>query len=49
MARKDDREFKIEAVRMASEAGVTASEVEARLGIGQRRTGSGRGKYLISV
>jgi len=35
MARKYDREFKVEAVRMASEPGVTASEVEARLGIGQ--------------
>ncbi|MBI4633238.1 MAG: transposase [Deltaproteobacteria bacterium] len=35
MARKYDREFKVAAVRMASEPGVTASEVEARLGIGQ--------------
>ena len=32
--RKYDREFKIEAVRMASEPGVTAKEVERRLGIG---------------
>jgi len=32
--RKYDREFKLEAVRMASEPGVTAKEVERRLGIG---------------
>jgi transposase len=35
MLRKYDREFKLEAVRMASEPGVTAREVEKRLGIGQ--------------
>jgi transposase len=35
MPRKYDREFKLEAVGMASEPGVTAREVEQRLGIGQ--------------
>jgi len=35
MARTYDREFKLEAVRMASEPGVTDREVERRLGIGQ--------------
>lgn len=35
MPRTYDREFKLEAVRMASEPGVTAKEVESRLGIGQ--------------
>jgi transposase len=35
MPRMYDREFKLEAVRMASEPGVTAKEVEKRLGIGQ--------------
>ena len=35
MPRAYDREFKLEAVRMASEPGVTATEVERRLGIGQ--------------
>lgn len=35
MPRTYDREFKLEAVRMASEPGVTAKEVERRLGIGQ--------------
>lgn len=35
MPRTYDREFKLEAVRMASEPGVTAKEVEKRLGIGQ--------------
>lgn len=35
MPRVYDREFKLEAVRMASEPGVTAKEVERRLGIGQ--------------
>ena len=35
MARTYDKEFKVEAVRMASEPGVTATEVEKRLGIGQ--------------
>jgi len=35
MPRRYDKEFKLEAVRMASEPGVTASEVERRLGIGQ--------------
>ena len=35
MPRTYDREFKLEAVRMASEPGVTAREVESRLGIGQ--------------
>ena len=34
MPRKYDREFKVEAVRMASEPGVTAKDVERRLGIG---------------
>ena len=33
MARKYDREFKVEAIRMASEEGSTAVEVERRLGI----------------
>ena len=33
MARKYDREFKVEAIRMASEEGRTAVEVERRLGI----------------
>ena len=35
MQRTYDREFKLEALRMASEPGVTAKEVESRLGIGQ--------------
>ena len=35
MARKYDREFKLEAVRLAREEGSTAAEVEQRLGIGQ--------------
>ena len=35
MPRRYDLEFKLEAVRMASEPGVTAREVESRLGIGQ--------------
>lgn len=35
MNRKYDREFKLEAVRMAQEAGTTAVEVEERLGIGK--------------
>ena len=35
MPRAYDREFKVEAVRMASEPGATAAEVEKRLGIGQ--------------
>ena len=35
MPRAYDREFKVEAVRMASEPGTTAAEVEKRLGIGQ--------------
>ena len=35
MARKYDLEFKLEAIRMASEPGMTAKEVERRLGIGQ--------------
>lgn len=35
MPRTYDREFKLEAVQMASEPGVTAKEVEKRLGIGQ--------------
>ena len=35
MPRTYDLEFKKEAVRMASEPGVTGSEVEKRLGIGQ--------------
>ncbi len=35
MPRKYDLEFKLEAVRMAAEPGVTARDVERRLGIGQ--------------
>ena len=35
MPRAYDREFKLEAVRMAFEPGVTAKDVEQRLGIGQ--------------
>jgi transposase len=35
MPRTYDLEFKKEAVRMASEPGVTAKDVESRLGIGQ--------------
>jgi transposase len=35
MRRTYDREFKLEAIQMASEPGVTAREVESRLGIGQ--------------
>ena len=35
MPRKYDKEFKLEAIRMASEPGVSATEVEKRLGIGQ--------------
>jgi len=35
MPRKYDLEFKLEAVRMASEPGVTNREVERQLGIGQ--------------
>ena len=35
MPRRFDLEFKLEAIRMASEAGVTSSDVERRLGIGQ--------------
>ena len=35
MPRKYDKEFKLEAVRMASEPGMTVKEVERRLGIGQ--------------
>ena len=35
MPRTYDLEFKKEAVRMASESGVTAKDVERRLGIGQ--------------
>jgi len=35
MPRKYDLEFKVEAVRMAAEPGVTNREVESRLGIGQ--------------
>jgi transposase len=35
MNRKYDREFKLEAVRMAQEEGTTAVEVEERLGIGK--------------
>jgi len=35
MRRKYDLEFKLEALRMASEPGVTKREVERRLGIGQ--------------
>lgn len=36
MARRCDRGIKVEAVRLASEAGVTDVEVERRLGIGPR-------------
>ena len=35
MPKRYDLEFKLEAVRMASEPGVTNREVERRLGIGQ--------------
>ena len=35
MPRKYDLEFKLEAVRMASEPGITNRDVERRLGIGQ--------------
>ena len=35
MPKRYDLEFKLEAVRMASEPGVTSREVERRLGIGQ--------------
>jgi len=35
MSRKYDREFKLEAVRLAQEEGNTATEVEKRLGIGK--------------
>jgi transposase len=35
MLRTYNQEFKLEAVRMASEPGVTARKVEQRLGIGQ--------------
>ncbi len=35
MARKFDREFKLETIRLASEEGVTAREVEHRLGISE--------------
>ena len=35
MARKYDREFKLEAVRLAREEGSTATEVERRLGMGK--------------
>ena len=35
MPRTYDREFKLEAVRMATEPGVTAKDVERRFGIGQ--------------
>ena len=35
MPKKYDSEFKLEAVRMASEPGVTNGVVEKRLGIGQ--------------
>lgn len=35
MPKTYDREFKLEAVRMSTEPGVTAKDVERRLGIGQ--------------
>jgi transposase len=35
MNRKYDREFKVEAVRLAQEDGVTATEAEQRLGVGK--------------
>ena len=35
MPRRYDKEFKLEALRMASEPGMTARDVERRLGIGQ--------------
>jgi transposase-like protein len=35
MPKSYDKKFKLEAVRMASEPGVTAGAVEKRLGIGQ--------------
>ena len=45
MRRTYDREFKLEAVRMASEQGVTAKEVEKRLGIGQGVLAVGGSNY----
>jgi len=36
MVKRYDKEFKLEAVRMASEPGMTAREVERRLGISAR-------------
>ena len=35
MSRKYDREFKVEAVRLAQEEGATATELEQRMGIGK--------------
>ncbi len=35
MVRKYDKEFKVEAIRLAAEPGSSASAVERRLGIGQ--------------
>jgi transposase len=35
MPRRYDLEFKLEAVRMAAEPGITAKDVESRLGIGK--------------
>ena len=35
MAKHYDREFKIEAVKLASEAGMTQAQVEKNLGIGK--------------
>ncbi len=40
MQRTYDREFKLEALRMAAEPGVTAKEVESRLGIGNLVAGT---------
>ena len=35
MSKRYDREFKLEAIRMATEDGLQAKEVERRLGIGE--------------
>jgi transposase len=35
MSKRYDREFKLEAIRMATEDGLQAQEVERRLGIGE--------------
>ena len=42
MTRTFDREFKLSAIRMASEAGITAVEVEQRLGIERALSAAGK-------